>query len=92
VLDKTRHLIYVVLYTLFWSALAVITFRILFEEGMIQLGSGPYFFITGLFYLVCSVLRIVSRRQAKTPPDQSDPVIASFAIAGLLLTLYANLS
>lgn len=87
---KMRHLVYIVLYSLFWCALAVIAFRALFVGDMMQLRSGPFFFITGLFYLICACVRALSGHNAAPVPAPRDPVVASFGVAGLLLIAYAN--
>lgn len=87
---KMRHLVYIVLYSLFWCALAVIAFRALFGGDMMQLSRGPFFFITGLFYLICACVRALSGRSVKQPPAPRDPVVASFGVAGLILIAYAN--
>jgi len=80
-----------VLYSLYWCALAVISCRALFGADMMQLSSGPFFFITGLFYLICACIRALSGHRSAHPPAPRDPVVASFGVAGLLLIVYANL-
>ncbi|MFD2172051.1 hypothetical protein [Tumebacillus lipolyticus] len=82
--------LYLLLYTIFWSALSVIAYRILVLDGILQVQTGHYFFTTGLLLLVCGAVRALSPvvRQTK----ESCPIVGSFYLTGILLILYANLA
>ncbi|KEO82174.1 hypothetical protein [Tumebacillus flagellatus] len=83
--------LYLLLYTLLWLALTVIGFRtFLVDGGNGDLwAAGRYFFLAGLFWCVCCVVRSVKMR---APKDLYDPVSGSLALTGVLLILYANLA
>ncbi|MBL0389323.1 hypothetical protein JJB07_22280 [Tumebacillus sp. ITR2] len=83
--------LYLGLYTLLWLALTVIGYRtFLFDGGRGgTLEAGPYFFLTGLLWVVCCMVRSVRMRAGK---NLYDPVSGSLALSGLLLILYANLA
>jgi hypothetical protein len=87
-----RFPLYVVLYTLFWTAVSVILFRTFFREGGWSLEAGPYFFLVGLFWFVCAALRSLSRAATSSQPGDGDPITISLALSGLLLILFANLA
>ncbi|MGZ4107942.1 MAG: hypothetical protein ACXVO1_11490 [Tumebacillaceae bacterium] len=81
--------VYVGLYTLFWIAISVIVYRIFFIDSHVTIHEGAYFFLSGLVWLVCGAIRSV-RPTERAKLTQRDPVVRSFALAGLLLLLYAN--
>lgn len=83
-----RYLLYVLLYTLFWLALAVIGYRTFFMENAFLLTAGSYCFFVGLLLVVCGGLRSLRSRQQR--PGYRDPIVGSLALSGLLLILYAN--
>lgn len=87
--SRGKYGVYVGLYTLFWIVISVIVYRIFFLDGHVTLGAGPYFFLAGLVWLVFGALRSV-RPASHAHSPQRDPVVSSFALAGLLLILYAN--
>lgn len=83
--------LYLSLYTLFWLSLSAIGYRtFLFDGGRgHSLSADSYFFLAGLFWLVCGGIRSLKFRQ---PKHFYDPVNGSFAFAGLLLIAYSNLA
>ena len=83
-----RYLLYVLLYTLFWLALAVIGYRTFFMENATLLTSGSYCIWVGLLLVVCGGFRSLNARQQR--PGYRDPIIGSLLVSGLLLILYAN--
>lgn len=82
------YALYVLLYTLFWLALATIGYRTFFLESHAALAAGPYCFLVGLLLVVCGGIRSLRSRPPR--PDHRDPVTGSLALSGLLLILYAN--
>ncbi|MGB8955463.1 MAG: hypothetical protein WCC10_08815 [Tumebacillaceae bacterium] len=83
-----RYLLYMLLYTLFWLALAVIGYRTFFMESAVLLTAGSYCIWVGLLLVVCGGFRSMRTRQQR--PDYRDPITGSLALSGLLLILYAN--
>ena len=81
-----RYGLYVMLYTLFWIAISVVAYRTFFLE-FARLAPGVYFFLAGMWRLVCGVVRAQHNRQKNVVRD---PIVTSFAISGLLLILFAN--
>jgi hypothetical protein len=83
-----RYLLYMLLYTLFWLALAVIGYRTFFMENAVLLTSGSYCIWIGLLLVVCGGFRSMGSHQQR--PGYRDPITGSLALSGLLLILYAN--
>lgn len=84
-----RFGVYLLLYTLFWLAMSVILYRAFFLEGRAAVPAGPYFFLAGLIWFVCAALRTL--RPPSAHYHGRDPIVMSFALAGLVLILLANL-
>lgn len=79
------------LYTLLWIVVSVSVYRLFFLDGHVTLRAGPYFFLAGLVWLVFGALRSIRPTYHAHSPKR-DPVVSSFALAGLLLILYANVA
>ncbi|ASS76651.1 hypothetical protein CIG75_17860 [Tumebacillus algifaecis] len=84
------YLLYVLLYTVFWNALAVIAYRLLVLDGVLPVSDGLYFFMAGLLFIVCGAVRALSpyTKMRRT----RCPIVGSFYVSGILLILFANLA
>jgi hypothetical protein len=83
------YALYLLLYTVFWTSLAVISYRVLVLDGTLPIGTGLYFFMSGLLFIVCGAVRAMSPfLKAK---QERCPIVGSFYVSGVLLILYANL-
>jgi hypothetical protein len=90
-LTPAKYGVYVGLYTLFWILISVMVYRIFFIDSHVNLQGGSYFFLVGLVWLVFGAIRSV-RPTERARRTKRDPVVSSFALAGLLLIFYANIA
>lgn len=83
------YLLYLLLYTVFWNALAAIAYRFFVIDGALAVQESLFFFMTGLLLIVSGAIRSMSPL-IKSRINRC-PIVGSFYLSGLLLIVYANL-
>lgn len=87
-----KYALHVGLYSLFWIVLSLLGYQILHLHQPVPLPPGPYYFLAGLFWLVCAALRSVRPTDRIHHHRHRDPFTHSFALSGLLLIVVANVA
>ena len=83
------YTLYLLLYAVFWNALAVIVYRAVVVHGPLDVHVGSYFFLSGLILLVSGFIRTM---RLKTLAKQTHrcPIFGSLVFTGFLLILISN--
>lgn len=83
------YTLYLLLYAVFWNALAVIVYRAIVVHGPLDVHAGPYFFMSGLLILVSGFVRTF-RLKTLAMQKHRCPIFGSLMFTGFLLILISN--